>query len=344
MLGSCPQPLVDAYDLAMFDLDGVVYIGEDAVPGAPAHLARARELGVHLAFITNNASRPPDAVVEKLAGIGVEASVADVVTSAQAAARVLSDRYGTGAFVAVLGATGLEEALRAEGLEPVAVTDDRAAALATGYGPDVVWRDVMRAAVRVRDGLPWVASNADLSLPTPFGVAPGHGVMVDLLERFSGVQAVVAGKPQRPLLDETVRRVGGERPLMIGDRLDTDIEGAHEAEVDSLLVLTGVTGLADLVSAGPRLRPTYLSADLAGLFEPHAAPEHDGDSWASGGWRARVADGRLEVSGDGDPDDWWRAVASAAWEHLDHTGEAVDVAGLAAPGADEASAEGSLQT
>ena len=137
MLGSCPQPLVDAYDLAMFDLDGVVYIGEDAVPGAPAHLARARELGVHLAFITNNASRPPEAVVEKLAGIGVEASVADVVTSAQAAARVLSDRYGAGAFVAVLGAAGLEEALRAEGLEPVAVTDDRAVALVTGYGPDV---------------------------------------------------------------------------------------------------------------------------------------------------------------------------------------------------------------
>ena len=186
---------------------------------------------------------------------------------------MLSERYGAGAFVAVLGAAGLEEALRAEGLEPVAVADERAVALVTGYGPDVVWRDVMRAAVRVRDGLPWVASNADLSLPTPFGEAPGHGVMVDLLERFSGVQAVVAGKPQRPLLDETVRRVGGERPLMIGDRLDTDIEGAHEAEVDSLLVLTGVTGLADLVAAGPRLRPTYLSADLAGLFEPHAAPE-----------------------------------------------------------------------
>ncbi len=343
MLGSCPQPLVDAYDLAMFDLDGVVYIGEDAVPGAPAHLARARELGVHLAFITNNASRPPEAVVEKLAGVGVQASVSDVVTSAQAAARVLSDRFGDGAFVAVLGATGLEEALRAQRLEPVTVTDDRAVALVTGYGPDVVWRDVMRAAALVRGGLPWVASNADLSLPTPFGEAPGHGVMVDLLERFGGVKAVVAGKPQRPLLDETVRRVGGEHPLMIGDRLDTDIEGAHEAEVDSLLVLTGVTGLADLAQAGPRLRPTYLSADLAGLFEPHAAPEQDGHVWASGGWRAQVADGRLEVSGEGEPDDWWRAAASAAWEHLDRTGDAADLAGLAAPGAGREQQEGSLK-
>jgi glycerol 3-phosphatase-2 len=344
VLGSCEKPLVDAYDLAMFDLDGVVYIGEDAVPGAPAHLARARARGVHLAFITNNASRPPEAVVEKLASIDVEASVGDVVTSAQAAAGVLSDRYGAGALVAVLGAVGLEEALEAVGLEPVAVTDERAVALVTGYGPDVVWRDVMRAAVRVRDGLPWVASNADLSLPTPFGQAPGHGVMVEMLERFSGVQAVVAGKPQRPLLDETVRRVGGEHPLMVGDRLDTDIEGAHEAELDSLLVLTGVTGLTDLAAAGPRLRPTYLSADLSGLFEPHAAPERDGGDWTSGGWRARTTAGRLEVSGGGDPDDWWRAVASAAWEHLDRTGDAADVTGLAAPGAGGESQEGSLGT
>jgi HAD superfamily hydrolase (TIGR01450 family) len=344
VLGSSPQPLVDAYDLAMFDLDGVVYIGEDAVPGAPEHLARARELGVHLAFITNNASRPPEAVVEKLAGVGVEASVADVVTSAQAAARVLSERFGARALVAVLGAAGLEEALRAERLEPVAVGDDRAVALVTGYGPDVVWRDVMRAAVRVRDGLPWVASNADLSLPTPFGQAPGHGVMVDLLERFSGVRALGAGKPQRPLLDETVRRVGGEHPLMIGDRLDTDIEGAHEAGVDSLLVLTGVSGLADLAAAGPRLRPTYLSADLAGLFEAHAAPERDGDDWVAGGFRATVADGRLRVCGDGHPDDWWRAAVSAAWTHLDRDGEPADVTGLAAPHAEGEQQEGSLTT
>ena len=129
MFGESAKPLVEAYDLAMLDLDGVVYIGEKAVPGAPQHLARARELGVHLAFITNNASRPPEAVVEKLAGIGVAASVADVVTSAQAAARVLVEEYGAGAAVAVLGARGLEDALRAVGLEPVQIGDERAVAM-----------------------------------------------------------------------------------------------------------------------------------------------------------------------------------------------------------------------
>lgn len=332
MLGASQGPLVAAYDLVMLDLDGVVYIGDEAVRGAPEHLVRARECGTHLAFVTNNASRPPEAVAEKLTGMGVDADAADVVTSAQAAARMLADRLAAGARVACLGAAGLERALLDAGLEPVHVEDPTAVALATGYGPDVPWRDVMRAATLVRDGLPWVASNTDLSLPTPFGVAPGHGVMVQMLERFAGVTAEVAGKPERPLLDETVRRVGGERPLMVGDRLDTDIEGAHRVGLPSLLVLTGVTGLAELVAATPELRPTYLSADLAGLFEAHRAPERAGDAWTIGGWRAHAADGRLEVSGEGAPDDWWRVVASAAWRHLDTAGEPADAAGLAAPG------------
>ena len=144
----------------------------------------------------------------------------------------------------------------------------------TGYGPDVLWRDVMRAAVRVRDGLPWVASNTDYTIPTAYGVAPGHGVLVQMPQRVLGRRSRWwPASRRRPLLDETVRRVGGERPLMVGDRLDTDIEGATNAGVDSLLVLTGVTGLAELVAADPEERPTYLAADLAGLLEPHRAPE-----------------------------------------------------------------------
>jgi glycerol-1-phosphatase len=342
VLGASRQPLVEAHDLVMFDLDGVVYIGSAAVPGAPHQLARLRGGSTKLAYITNNASRPPEAVVEKLAGIGVDADVHEVVTSAQAAAHLLAERYGDGAVIAFLGAAGLEEALLDMGLVPAAVDDSRAVALVTGYGPDVVWRDVMRAAVRVRDGLPWVASNTDLSLPTKFGQAPGHGVMVDMLQRFSGAKPVVAGKPQRPLLDETIGRMGGSRPLMVGDRLDTDIEGAHNIGIHSLLVMTGVTGLPELAGAGPELRPTYLSVDLEGLFATHPAPEQDGAVWRCGGWRATAAEGRLEVSGDGEVDDWWRAAASALWDHLDRSGSAADVSGVAAPDADEGPSGGNL--
>lgn len=330
MLGSSQGALSEAYDLAMLDLDGVVYVGGRAVPGAPEHLARARSAGMRLAFITNNASRPPERVAEHLRELGVEASAEDVVTSAQAAARVATDRFGAGARVVCLGADGLRTALEVEGLVPVGA-EDEAAGICTGYGPDVRWADIMRAAVRIRDGLPWVASNTDMTFPAEFGVAPGHGVQVDMLRRFAGVDPVVAGKPARPLLDETVRRVGGRRPLMVGDRLDTDIEGAHEAGLDSLLVLTGVTGLAELVTASARLRPTYVARDLAGLATAHRAPERVDGAHALGGWQARSDDGRLSVAGRGGADDWWRVVAACAWEHLDRAGHAVEVSGLAEP-------------
>lgn len=327
MLTACSVPLAERYDLAMLDLDGVVYIAGDAVPGAPEHLAAARDLGMRAAYITNNAARPPSDVARHLSELGVPADAADVVTSAQAAAHVLLERFGRGAPVVCLGGTGLAWALTDAGLTPVAA-DDEAVAVVTGYGPDVPWRDIMRVAVRIRDGLPWVASNADATFPTGFGAAPGHGVLVDTLRRFADVEPVIAGKPERPLLDETVRRVGGERPLMVGDRLDTDIQGARNAGVPSLLVMTGVTGLPELVGATPELRPTYLAPDLGGLLVAHPAPERDGDGWRVGGWHARVGGGRLALRGAGEAADWWRAVATAAWAHRDAAGDIVDVTGL----------------
>jgi ribonucleotide monophosphatase NagD (HAD superfamily) len=234
--------------------------------------------------------------------------------------------------VFLLGGEGLVSALLEEGLEPVGSPEDDPVAVVTGYGPDVLWRDIMRGAVLIKGGLFWVASNTDLTIPTAEGEAPGHGVMVRMLQDFSGVEPVVAGKPQRPLLDETVRRVGGDRPLMVGDRLDTDIEGAHHAEVDSLCVLTGVSGLADLVAAAEELRPTYLAPTLAGLFEPHGVPERTGDLAVLGGWQAQVRDGALVVDGEGEPGDWWRVAVTAAWWHLDATGAAADIEGVEPPG------------
>lgn len=321
---------MDRYDLVMLDLDGVVYVGPEAVPGAAEHLAAVRDAGTALAFITNNAARTPDRVAQHLTDLGVAATTRDVVTSAQAAASLLRDRFGALAPVVALGGPGLHVALVEAGLRPVGPDDDAVAA-ATGYGPEVLWRDIMRVAVRIRDGLPWVASNADLTIPTQFGVAPGHGVLVETISRFSGVSPTVAGKPERPLLDETVRRVGGDRPLMVGDRLDTDIEGARRVGTDSLLVLTGVTRLQELAAARPEERPTYVSRDLGGLFTAHRAPRIGGDGWALGGWQGTVVDGRLAVAGSGEPDDWWRVAASAAWAYHDATGDTADTADVAVP-------------
>lgn len=331
MLEESETALVEAHDLVMFDLDGVVYVGGEAIDGVAAAIDRVRESGRHVAFVTNNASRTPDQVAAKLTKVGVSAEAHDVVTSAQAAARVLVEEHGAGARVLMLGGEGLKVALLEAGLEPV---DDPegAVAVASGYGPDVRWRDIMRVSTLVRDGLPYVASNADLTIPTPYGLAPGHGVLVRTITGFAGVDAIVAGKPEKPLMEETVLRVGGDRPLMVGDRLDTDIEGAHAIDAPSLLVLTGVTWLEDLASAPPRLRPTYISPTLAGLFEPQPVPSVTDAKVELGGWTASVADGRLTIEGEGDDADWWRVAATACWRHLDESGSSADVSDTTPPG------------
>ncbi|QIX27532.1 HAD-IIA family hydrolase [Nocardioides sp. JQ2195] len=323
MLKVAEDPLHAAYDVAMLDLDGVVYVGASAVPGAPEHLTRARATGMHLAFVTNNASRTPAHVAEHLNQLGIDAAAEDVVTSAQAAAHLLAQSLPTGARVFLLGSAGLASALEAEGLEPVGSLDEDPVAVVSGYDPDLPWRRLMQGAVLIRDGLPWVASNTDLTVPTEYGLGPGHGVQVRMLSEFSGVTPVVAGKPRRPLLDETIRRVGGTRPLMVGDRLDTDIEGANAADVDSLLVMTGVTNEDDLVRAPEQLRPTYISTDLNGLLVPHPVPAQVDGRFELAGWTAHTRDGRLVVEGAGSPDDRLRTVAAAAWAHLDETGEPV---------------------
>ncbi|UUZ58996.1 HAD-IIA family hydrolase [Nocardioides sp. B-3] len=312
MLKASEVPLLEGYDLTMFDLDGVVYVSGRAIDGVAERLQRVRDAGVHPAFVTNNASRTPEKVAANPVKLGVAATAADVVTSARAAARVIKDRFGPGSRVLLLGGAGLEAAPAAEGLEVITESGE-AVAIVSGYGPDVLWKDIMRAATLIRDGLPYVASNTDLTIPTDYGLAPGHGVLVRTLADFAGVEAIVAGKPARPLMDETIRRVGGDRPLMVGDRLDTDIEGAHAVGVDSLLVMTGVTHLAELVAATPELRPSYISPDPAGLFEAHPVPEVDADGAQLGGWQARVEGGALKVAGEGSDADWWRVVAAASW-------------------------------
>lgn len=331
VLGSTDQPLSSTYDVAVLDLDGVVYVGAEAVEGAAEALNQAQSGGMHLAFVTNNAARPPAAVGEHLRGLGVEARDEDVVTSAQAAARLLADRLPAGSRVFLIGGEGLSQALHERGLVPVTEADDGVAAVVQGYGPDMPWKQVMQGAVLVRSGLPWVASNTDMTIPSTTGVAPGNGALVRLIAEFAEREPEVAGKPMSPLFEETLARVGGERPLVIGDRLDTDIEGAVTMGWDSLLVLTGVTGLEELVRAGPGERPTFVAPDLADLAKEQPVPSETDGGAALGGWTATLDGDRVRVSGTGSEADWWRTVAVVAWRHLDETGQPVETADLSPP-------------
>ena len=332
MLRASSKPLSQAYDVAVLDLDGVVYVSKQAVPGAPEALNAAQAGGMQLAFVTNNAARPPSAVGDHLRELGIDAHDEDVVTSAQAAARLAASQLPAGARVFLVGGPGLDEALRERGLEPVTEPEEGLAAVVQGYGPDVPWRQVMQGARLVREGLPWVASNTDMTIPSDAGPLPGAGTLVELVASFSGREPQVAGKPQRPLFEETLTRVGGSRPLVVGDRLDTDIEGGVAMGWDTLLVLTGVSGLDEVVTAPAERRPTYIAPDLAALAETQPAPDVTEDEVSLGGWAARDQDGSLEIHGQGSVADWWRVLAVAAWRHLDDVGQPVDTAGLTVPG------------
>jgi glycerol-1-phosphatase len=325
----CDRPLMTAYDTAMLDLDGVVYVGGDAVEGAAEHLDRARRAGMQLAFVTNNASRTPDQVAERLRALKVPAKPADVVTSAQAAARMMARLVPPGANVLVVGGEGLVTALTEYDLLPVSSADDDPAGVMSGFHPELGWRILAEGAVAVGRGLPWVASNTDLTLPTARGPVPGNGTLVAAITTATGRYPNVAGKPQTPLFDETVRRVGAARPLVVGDRLDTDIEGANNSGAHSLLVMTGVTDLRGVAGAPTCQRPTYVSLDLAGLAAAQTrvdiltpAPPDAFARAACGGWLASADEaGAVQLAGSGATDDGLRAAIAVAWEWTSHHAE-----------------------
>jgi glycerol 3-phosphatase-2 len=263
--------------------------------------------------VTNNAFRTPAAIAALLTSFGTPATAQDVVTSAQAAARLLAERLPAGAPVLVVGGSGLRMAVRERGLRPVSTALDRPQAVVQGYWPDLSYSLLAEGGLAVAGGALFVASNGDLTLPGRRGSQPGNGSLIQVIATATGVQPLVAGKPEPPLHRESVLRTGAKHPLVVGDRLDTDIEGAHRVGADSLLVLTGVTGPAEAVLAPPSQRPTYLAEDLAGLLEPHPEVSSADGAFSCGGWTATRTEDQLELSGDGERIDGLRALCAAAW-------------------------------
>ncbi|MDA5285058.1 HAD-IIA family hydrolase [Streptomyces sp. NPDC054904] len=334
------RSLHQAYDTALLDLDGVVYAGGRAIAHAVDSLAVAREEGMHLAYVTNNALRTPEAVAEHLGELGIPTDAGEVITSAQAVARLIADQVEPGSKVLVIGGEGLRVALRERGLVPVdSAEEEGLAAVVQGYGgPDLAWGRFAEASYAINRGVPWYASNTDLTIPGARGIAPGNGAAVEVVRIATGAEPQVAGKPLPPMHRETVLRTGAKRPLVVGDRLDTDIEGAHNGDVDSLLVLTGVTDAAQLLRAEPKHRPTYVDRDLRGLLTGQPEPTERDGAWRCGGWSAVDmgtyldvsklvdTDGTSPVEADGDPLDGLRALCAVAWSAAGDGSYAHDVA------------------
>lgn len=313
VLAGTHQTLAQEFDLALVDLDGVAYKGRHAIPHAAESLVAARVAGLELVFVTNNASREPEEVAGHLSELGIPTTAPEVMTAAQAAAALLGERLEPGAPVLVVGGAGLLTAVRAAGYEVVSSADEQPAAVVQGFSPHLGWRDLAEAAYAVAGGAWFVASNLDLSLPTERGFAPGNGALVGAVRAATGVEPSTAGKPGPAMYRLAVERCGGGRPLVIGDRLDTDLGGAQAAGYPGLHVFTGVSTPRDVVMAQPGERPHFLGADLRALHEAHPAPERTGDGWRVRDVLGRVRDARLELEGDVDGVDAVRAACAAVW-------------------------------
>lgn len=323
--------LLDAHDALLLDLDGTVYRGGTAIPGAPEAVAAAKQRGRALRYVTNNASRAPEAVAQHLRELGFPADVREVSTSSQAAAAVLADKLDPGAPVLVVGAEALRAEVRAVGLRVVESAADSPVAVVQGHSPETGWAQLAEACIAIRGGAYWLASNVDATLPTERGLLPGNGSMVAALRTATGLAPEVAGKPEPTQLVLAAESAGASAALVVGDRLDTDIAGASAAGLPALVVLTGVATPEQLLTAVAEQRCGYISEDLGGLVAPVAHVEVS----VRPGWRVEVDGDRVTLAGadeGGEPLSALRSLCAVWW------GAGGGVPGTVTPVGDEAAA------
>ncbi|MEU1209569.1 HAD-IIA family hydrolase [Nocardia sp. NPDC005825] len=262
--------LRDRFEALLLDLDGTLFRGHERIPGAPEALS-AGAPEQRLMYVTNNASRSADAVALHLRELGFDAHEDEVVTSAQAAARLLAQRIPPGSTVLVVGTDDLMSEVENVGLQAIRRFDGALpSAVVQGHSPQTGWPDLAEAAYALQQGALWVAANTDATLPTERGLAPGNGSMVAALRHASGLEPIVAGKPYAPLMEDALERAGTRDALVVGDRLDTDIDGAHTTGLESFMVLTGVSTLEDLRTQPADRMPTYIAESLDALNHPVA--------------------------------------------------------------------------
>ena len=318
---------LDGVDVVLADLDGVVYRGADAIPYAVDSLNRAQR-DRRVGYLTNNASRTDVSVAAHLTDLGLTVAPEDVVTSPQAAVKLLAGLVEPGVRVLVVGGDGLVTEVERAGFVVVRSADDSPAAVIQGFAPNVAWTDLAEAAYALHppktpdgaaagEGIPWVATNTDWTIPQARGTAPGNGTLVSAVHTAVGRLPVVAGKPERAIFDEATARFGASQPLFIGDRLDTDIVGANRVGMASVLVLTGIDGPKPVLAAAAEARPTFIVGDLRELFEAYPAAVESLDKAGKvvtvGTAAVRVAANRVTLERGGEPVDVLRAAAAAIW-------------------------------
>ncbi|KUM37502.1 HAD-IIA family hydrolase [Arthrobacter sp. EPSL27] len=305
--------LISTFDALLADLDGVVYAGAHAIPGAVESLRRLAGIGVGLGYVTNNASRTPAEVAQHLRDLGAPAEDQQVVSSSQAAGELLASLLPAGSRVLITGGDSLALEIELAGLVPVRSESEQPVAVVQGFHPDLGWKDLAEAAYVVAGGALWVATNTDMSIPQARGIAPGNGTLVAAVAAATGRRPRVAGKPEAPLFHAAAKRLAADRPLVVGDRLDTDILGGNNAGFATVAVLTGVDTRESILAARTLERPGYIINDLTDLYRPYPAVESDAGQYRCGAASAAVHGQTVRVSGDPADLDAWRAACAAWW-------------------------------
>ena len=313
-----PAP-IDDRELLLVDLDGVIYRGAEAIPGAVAQLNAAAER-TRLGFLTNNASRTDETVAQHLRDLGLHPTAADIVTSPQAAVDLLATTVPAGSTVLVIGGDGLVDELGKAGYRVTRSAEDDPAAVLQGFAKDVGWEQLAEAAFALaerpgRSLLPWIATNTDWTIPVERGLAPGNGTLVSAVHTAVQRLPEFAGKPEPAIYETAFARFGTRDALMIGDRLDTDIKGARAAGIPSLHVLTGVDRPKQLVAASKDMRPDFIVASLDELHQPYPETRHHKNGTAQVGSAKVRMDGHIAtVVSEGDSAiNLLRAGCAAIW-------------------------------
>jgi HAD superfamily hydrolase (TIGR01450 family) len=257
--------LADEFDGFLIDLDGVVWIGREPVPGSAETLRALIGAGKEIVFVTNNPGRHPAVYAERLGELGVETGEQRIVTAGMATVDLAVEETGVGATAFVIGAEAFKQAAAAAGLDTLDgdAAEDSKAVLVSGHrGSD--YEELLTATLAVQRGAALFATSRDPTLPMPGGEWPGTGSILAAVETATGATAQIGGKPEPHLFELAAKRVGGGRVAMVGDRIASDIEGGRRAGLETILVLTGAADRAEAEAAEPP--PSHVVDDLAALL------------------------------------------------------------------------------
>ena len=313
------ETLLSAFDAVLADLDGVVYAGPHAIPGAVEALVGLAGIDVKLAYVTNNASRTPAHVAAHLRDLGAPAADDQVVSSAQAGAALLAQKFPRGSKVLVVGSAALVQEVEQVGMKVVHSAMDSPDVVIQGFDPMLGWANLSEAAFAINGGAAWIATNTDMTIPRDRGMAPGNGTLVAAVRAAVSHDPLVAGKPEAPLFLTAARRLGAKSPVVVGDRLDTDILGGNNAGMATILVLTGVDSCESALRARTAERPRFIIETLKDFYQPYPAVTCQDGVYTCGGERAIALDGTIIVTlsragDDGHTNiDAWRAACAAWW-------------------------------